>query len=533
MDKNEKSILYLQNILSEYVWLLDAYNVDYFINDHWGKVPLSWQKCLQTMPVSEIGSILQAPSHGKYLFPLTLQCLRVISSSIRAKRSQNPFKSPFTEESNSFSSKPSNNVQHILCRGVKLKKRHEIDRLSMIIPALMRTVDVDSIIDCGAGQGHLSRILQLCHGYQVFSVDGNRDHVQGATVRDDKVSRALAKHNQRNRGQPNNQTQSVNNGMPAKVNCFIEDSHTIDQLVGGSIGHHLLLGLHPCGSLSNLIIEQFVKNIKSKCLVLASCCYMKAEEHRQENLFQTVQTHRIVLYFRFPMSRFISNQSTKFSLSIQAKELACHAVEKFIDKFLSNEQMNSLKVHGYRACLELLIARYDPTKRHSAMRNVRITPNMTFQEYIQVATKDLDIRIPQEALDSQLVRECMQNVDRVVIFYCLRLLVAPLIEMLILLDYQQFVSENPVIKHVELIPLFDPLISPRNFILVAHKWFLIERFKPKCFGELDGIALCSQASPSCAWFRCKFNKCENSVSIPPVRICNWKVNGTATSSVWK
>lgn len=94
---------------------------------------------------------------------------------------------------------------------------------------------------------------------------------------------------------------------------------------------------------------------------------------------------------------------------------------------------------------------------------------MTFAEYVAKATRDLEIHIPEAALKSELVRDCVKQIDRVVIFYSLRLLVAPIVEQFILMDYQQYLSEQPGVKRTHLLPIFDPLISPRNSILVAYK----------------------------------------------------------------
>jgi len=94
---------------------------------------------------------------------------------------------------------------------------------------------------------------------------------------------------------------------------------------------------------------------------------------------------------------------------------------------------------------------------------------MTFKEYVLKATRGLEVNIPVEALESELVQSYLQQMDQVVTFYSLRLLVAPLVEMFILLDYLMFVEQHPQVSQAYLVPLFEPSISPRNLILVAHK----------------------------------------------------------------
>lgn len=55
-------------------------------------------------------------------------------------------------------------------------------------------------------------------------------------------------------------------------------------------------------------------------------------------------------------------------------------------------------------------------------------------------------------------------------FWSLRAVIGPVIESLILLDRAEFLKENISQLHrVDLLPLFQPEISPRNMVLVAVK----------------------------------------------------------------
>ncbi len=132
--------------------------------------------------------------------------------------------------------------------------------------------------------------------------------------------------------------------------------------------------------------------------------------------------------------------------------------------------MNSLKVHGYRSILELLVSRFDPEKRHQGMRSVKIDFDMSFEEYARRATRDLQVNIPPEALaDPVLVGPCLRQLELPVIFYAVRQLVAPLVELLLLLDFEQYLAEHSQVAATYLVPLFEPTLSPRNLILLAHK----------------------------------------------------------------
>ena len=103
------------------------------------------------------------------------------------------------------------------------------------------------------------------------------------------------------------------------------------------------------------------------------------------------------------------------------------------------------------------------------MRSVKIDSQMGFKEYSLKAIRGLDVNIPEDMFDSESMQPYLNQLDRVVIFYALRLLMAPLVELFILLDYQQYLNEHCEVKHTYLVPLFEPSISPRNLVLIAYK----------------------------------------------------------------
>nr|XP_046912587.1 LOW QUALITY PROTEIN: methyltransferase-like protein 25B [Dermatophagoides farinae] len=436
---------------------MDSYVLDFYLDNHWNKLPAKWSECLNKLNLFDIPWLLGISNNQSkctIVLPLTYVCLRSLSTTIRMVRSK-PFHEQLflssnlkqSQERHQFSENLSTDLDHILTRGIKAKKRHEIQQLCKLISTVMNKFGNNlDIIDFGSGKCHLSRILGLCYGFKVFCIEAKSENLNGAIKRENKVLRALKKYKRFDVVEEEN--------MPIKANCFLTKENRIDELFGDKITRpHLLLGLHACGSLSNLILEEFATNPDSHCLVLACCCYMNSE------------------LFRFPMSQLLKENS-QFTLSISAKELACHAIEKFLNDF-SQKELDSLKVHGYRACLEVLLERYAPHMRYKSMKNVKITEQMSFKEYVTRATSGLDISIPESIfesnVDGKIIDNFINQTDQVILFYSLRLLLAPLIELYILMDYRHYLCEQNPVQNTYLIPLFSPSISPRNFILIAHK----------------------------------------------------------------
>jgi hypothetical protein len=55
---------------------------------------------------------------------------------------------------------------------------------------------------------------------------------------------------------------------------------------------------------------------------------------------------------------------------------------------------------------------------------------------------------------------------QLIVFYSLRLLIASIVETGILLDRVLFLAENG--RRSQIIPVFDPKISPRNFAIISR-----------------------------------------------------------------
>lgn len=93
--------------------------------------------------------------------------------------------------------------------------------------------------------------------------------------------------------------------------------------------------------------------------------------------------------------------------------------------------------------------------------------DVDFREFCKKALEKHNILIPEHEFSSDHVKNCLAQYKRVIIFYSLRLLAAPLIESLILLDHILYLTENGF--NSSLFPLFDPIVSPRNNVLISIK----------------------------------------------------------------
>ncbi|KAF2364002.1 Methyltransferase domain [Trinorchestia longiramus] len=267
-----------------------------------------------------------------------------------------------------------------------------------------------------------------------------------------------------------------------------------------------LTGLHTCGDLAPVMLRLFLNCPQCSYVVSVACCYMKlslvphrgdactagavatstnallregkvwdntADSNSQINA-QFEKSSGVlgdgggaVEEYGYPMSQHCGGHPAH-DLSYAARELACHALEAYTERL--GEGADNLKVHCYRAALEHLLVRHYPQHRRAGLRPVRHAHSKAFCEYARSAVSALDggrIQLPEEEVQSLETEEMLARWHEVIVFYSLRLLLAPVIETVILLDRCFFLYENGV--DCVLVPAFDPKLSPRNMILLATK----------------------------------------------------------------
>lgn len=116
--------------------------------------------------------------------------------------------------------------------------------------------------------------------------------------------------------------------------------------------------------------------------------------------------------------------------------------------------------------LETVIRATDPTKKRLGVQNIRKAHMLRFEEYAQLGLARVGLD-PNTPLDLPALASMLTQQQKVVAFFSLSLLLAPLVETLILLDRAIYLQEEGF--HCRLVPLFDPNLSPRNLVLVAAK----------------------------------------------------------------
>lgn len=229
---------------------------------------------------------------------------------------------------------------------------------------------IEFVVDFGAGVGHLARILGYGYGVKVCCFEMQSDLNEQAMVNDAKLESMAAKHIAASEvfhfRRPVHITQRLSSGTePAEFMSCIREAFqlTDDNFQFG------IIGLHPCGDLGATLIRIFLNCKQAKFLNFVGCCYQK---------MTTKQTHPKQKLHGYPLSALLQ-KNAQCQLSYEAREIACHAIEIYYDR-LSAGQYEYLKIHSLRAAAERIIVQHFPDLKHCALRNVKHTPGMTFDE---------------------------------------------------------------------------------------------------------------------------------------------------------
>lgn len=457
------------NIVEQYKWLIDSYVLDFFVDEHWSKLPSSWKSFLDRATPDDLAFLIDLQNdeiaHSiTHVWPLEILALKASIKTYSLKR--NPIgRLELCKnlglvqklEDEIFQEWPSNctdeltteggqhkGLKHVFRKHIKPKKQHEIVRMSQLALMLANKTKEQNKIDIGAGLGHLSRLLSFGHDFNVVCLEAEDQFGSTAIQFDQDLIKASTKANpcsDATSKSPKHVTLNVDPRLDSKIFEVKTDEIFLNKIFG-------LVGLHTCGDLGPTIIRLYAETAKASSLQSVGCCYMHLKE-------------------AFPLSQVIKSVSNSLQLSYVALELACHAIETYKDRLKALDEREKLKVHCRRALLELLLQNKRPDLRHKGLKTVKNSHLMPFKEYVTKATHGLDVNFNEEELENDVMKVKQDQWWRVVAFYTLRLLFAPLIETLVLLDRCLYLHDKGF--PCSLAPLFDPKLSPRNFVIYSVK----------------------------------------------------------------
>uniref|UniRef100_A0A8C5TKM7 Methyltransferase like 25 n=1 Tax=Malurus cyaneus samueli TaxID=2593467 RepID=A0A8C5TKM7_9PASS len=210
----------------------------------------------------------------------------------------------------------------------------------------------------------------------------------------------------------------------------------------------MLVGLHTCGDLAANTLRIFTAKPEIKAICSVGCCYHLLSEQfeNQEECHDQV--------WGFPMCQYLKDKG--WCCGRNARMSAC---------LLPTESL------FYRAVLQVIIEEIYGVTKSDRHVGKTFSKSSSFIDYVRRSLKKLELD------DSKLPDSCIMNyyekykhrMNELEAFNMLKVVLAPCIEVLILLDRLCYLKEQENIAWSGLVKLFDPVKSPRCYAVIALK----------------------------------------------------------------
>ncbi|XP_037741645.1 methyltransferase-like protein 25 isoform X2 [Chelonia mydas] len=220
----------------------------------------------------------------------------------------------------------------------------------------------------------------------------------------------------------------------------------------------IMVGLHTCGDLAPNTLRIFTAKPEIKAVCSVGCCY-----HLLTEEFENQKDCSPGLW-GFPMCRYLKEEG--WCCGRNARMSACLALERVaVSQVLPTESL------FYRAVLQVIIEEcYGVIKSDRHVGKI-FSKSSSFVDYVRKSLKKLELdesKLPDSCI-MDYYEKYKHRMNELEAFNMLKVVLAPCIELLLLLDRLCYLKEKDNITWSGLVKLFDPVKSPRCYAVVALK----------------------------------------------------------------
>ncbi|XP_004280651.1 probable methyltransferase-like protein 25 isoform X1 [Orcinus orca] len=221
----------------------------------------------------------------------------------------------------------------------------------------------------------------------------------------------------------------------------------------------LMVGLHTCGDLAPNTLRIFTSKSEIKGVCSVGCCYHLLSEEFENPHKECTQEK-----WGFPMCHYLKEE--RWCCGRNARMSACLALERVaVGQGLPTESL------FYRAVLQDIIKDcYGITKCDRHVGKI-YSKSSSFLDYVRKSLKKLGLdesKLPERII-MDYYEKYKPRMNELEAFNMLKVVLAPCIETLILLDRLCYLKEQDDIAWSALVKLFDPVKSPRCYAIIALK----------------------------------------------------------------
>ncbi|KAG6000212.1 hypothetical protein E4U54_001501 [Claviceps lovelessii] len=337
-------------------------------------------------------------------------------------------------------------LPEVLSLRMKAKKTAEVSRAVAYIHGVCQQKGITRIIDMGSGQGYLSiNLAYLFPHLRLLCIDGSQSQITG--------SQSFAS----SLGIPESRLQTMVHwidGGPALA-------ATIEEWAHGE--RCMLVGLHACGSLTEHMLRYFTALPCVDAIAVVGCCY--------NHITPRSPSHPT----GFPISAALRRRNV--TLSPTALMTGCQSPNnwKKPDKQSGPAESSVFsKRRLYRVILEKIfhdkgveICPADGERPIWGTRKRDLASLTTFAHRAMdcLGVERNAITTTELAAYEERYGDCQ---SQIAILWTLSVLCCKVVESVIAMDRFWFLQEEGA-RAVDVVPIFDGRVSPRNLMLVAEK----------------------------------------------------------------
>lgn len=171
------------SFLKNHLYLLEPHLVRFYRDNTWEIIPEEWQvyfdSCDENTVTEKLDSIADDLPESLVEFCKGCKYYKV-NRSIVERTKQNSVGIPKALKQ---------------MKGMKMKKQHEISLMAGEINNLCNSLDIDTVIDVGAGSAYLSHLLYLQCSIKSIGIEGNPSHSESAIQRVKQLEQRIKVHN--------------------------------------------------------------------------------------------------------------------------------------------------------------------------------------------------------------------------------------------------------------------------------------------------------------------------------------------------
>ncbi|KAJ1952660.1 hypothetical protein EC988_003429 [Linderina pennispora] len=465
-DSIDEYVAVLKQMYKEFAYLPAMHIVDFLVEDHWSELPRDWQEYFDSSAF-DIESLIPMASQGQ----VPADSPESLSDFVRQMFGLR-FPRDKIDTGASDDKVAVGDIQKYFLNGMKPKKQAEVIDLAHLVSQVARETGTELVVDVGAGQGYLSRVVAYSAAgsrASVLAVDFAHGQKRGAETFQKRLIKQLRGKKAQTDGyrwQEGDEQRLVH----CVVKVGMDSTGELVQMARDQAGGRkwMLCGLHACGDLSSAILKAFVESDAS-AVALVPCCYNFISENCGD-------------MSGFPLSTAFAG----VEIGMNALKTACQATVRWEGK--PSETMESFKRNYFRALLHYFMISKGQLSKHDRFPTVGGVTNTELaeaveREQMQDMAEGIDkefalyvyaaLRKMQSSWHPSLGEclECRRSMKhgfrQMAVVWTLRSIVGPLIEGMLVVDRAMYLAQH--CSSVSAFALFDPVTSPRNVVLVARR----------------------------------------------------------------